>query len=145
MRAREFLSQFKRYSHSGVGFPREDYQEFKNWQANAPAGHYAAPHEDREYPMMVAGVKPAALPSNDYYEKYFKKDVAAGKFIELDDGSGGKIVGLPGEEKRLYAIRDLLDKNDITNRFNDADYHIKLGTLLGYPNKHIEEFIKDRS
>lgn len=142
MRAHEFLKPFKRYSHSGVGFPREDYQEFKNWQTNAPAGRYAAPHEDREYPMMVAGVKPAALPDDDYYEKYFKNDVAAGQFIELDDPHGGKIVGLPGEEKRLHAIRKLLD-NNLTNM--DTDYHIKLGTLLGYPDKHIEEFIKDRS
>ena len=142
MRAKEFLKPFKSYSHSGVGFPRDDYKGFKSWQAQAPAGKYAAPHEDREYPMMVAGVKPAALPNNDYYEKYFKDDVAAGKFIAMDDGHGSKIVGLPGEEKRLHAIRKLLDHNftDI-----DLDYHIKLGRLLGYPMKYIEEFTKDRT
>jgi len=133
-RFKELLMEYKKYSHSGAGFTDErGYEPVEPWRG---------PHEGKEIKMMLAGVKPAALVSQEVYHKHFKKHVDSGKFIAKPITNFGRgiiqktpdyIVGQKGENYRI---------NKLHKEFSsDGRNHAKIGRLLGYTKNHIKTWI----
>ena len=127
--------KYKKFSHPGTGFKDHRGSVREPWRG---------PHEGKELPMMLAGVKPAAFVRHDDYHANFKKHVDSGKFISkpIDYfGLGRKtkvpeyIVGLKGENYRV---------NKLHKEFSsDTRHHARIGRLLGYSKDHIKKFIGD--
>ena len=114
-----------------------------------------APHDGRELELMLAGEKPTALVANI---GKFRYDIAH-KNISLIGklGKNRYVVSLPNKEKQgrelLKAFKSLLSlfsMKEIGEYRNPDDLaklkilHYKIGSLLGYPRKSIDYFIKTR-
>jgi hypothetical protein len=112
-----------------------------------------APHgsPENEFKMMQAGNKPAALVDPTYFKKLYKKtaDTNHWPYFQVSipgQKYGNIVVGLPGQEKRIHRIAELVSDMNVNFMGQgikpDAAYHRELGTLLGYNESDIQEFLK---
>lgn len=117
-----------------------------------PRAPHVNPHGGQELTLMLKGLKPAALislPSEaKKFDKYVKDGILIHKKIKsANPGYTTYLFALPQEAWRLDEIdklytwlRKLGDK--ITNE-QLKSFHRRLGSLLGYPAKDIETFVKE--
>ena len=111
-----------------------------------------APHgsPENEFKMMQAGNKPAALVDPSYFKKLYKKTADANRWPYFQLSIPGQkysniVVGLPGQEKRIHRIAELVTDMNVNRQPGikpGAAYHRELGTLLGYADSDIQEFLK---
>ena len=111
-----------------------------------------APHgsPENEFKMMQAGNKPAALVDPSYFKKLYKKTADENRWPYFQLSIPGQnysnfVVGLPGQEKRIHRIAELVTDMNVNRQpgiMPGAAYHRELGTLLGYAESDIQEFLK---
>ena len=135
MRAKEFLNELKKFSHTGQGYGGNAF----------PDEQWRAPHQNKELEMMLAGVKPAAILNHSGDLLKWKPYLDNGTFI-VDTfweygkvgGTKGYVVALPDEEFRLQKIIQILNTpRKPGDPAPSESYHVKLGRLLGYDKEHI--------
>jgi len=109
--------------------------------------HYAliAPHEDKEYRLVMGGMKPLGTIEKAKDPNGFAMAVSLGntgtlhtKLVNTEDGAEVAFVK-PGYKHLLDAYLWLLAHG--VAKYGIKEYHRKMGRLYGYSPASIEEFI----
>jgi hypothetical protein len=121
-------------------------------KSNRGVAEAIAPHgsPEDEFKYMQSGNKPAALVDPVYFKKLYKKTADANHWPYFQLSIPGQkysnfVVGLPGQEKRIHRIAELVTDMNVNMQQGikpGAAYHRELGTLLGYNESDIQDFLK---
>lgn len=132
---------------------QKKYRDVMNDMITKHLNEAIAPHgsPENEFKMMQAGNKPAALVDPTYFKKLYKKTADANRWpyfqISIPGHKyGNVVVGLPGQEKRIHRIAELVSDMNVNFMGQGIkpgkEYHMELGKLLGYADSDIQEFLK---
>ena len=127
----------------------DKYKEIPDtWIMNEAIAPHGSPADEFKY--MQSGNKPAALVDPIYFKKLYKKTADANHWPYFQLSIPGQkysnfVVGLPGQEKRIHRIAELVNDMNVNMQQGikpGAAYHRELGTLLGYNESDIQDFLK---